>query len=137
MNTKLVNKSEVKNALKVKGVAGNLLASAVMRFVGVHMVNDVYDHLREYQGIEFADKLIEHLDVTCDYIPQELDYLPKDGPFIVVSNHPFGAIDGIMMLSILGKVRPDIKILTNFILSYIPNLAGNFFPVNPLQTVRA
>ena len=43
MNTKLVNKSEVKNALKVKGVAGNLLASAVMRFVGVHMVNDVYD----------------------------------------------------------------------------------------------
>lgn len=131
MNTKLVNKSEVKNALKVKGVAGNLLASAVMRFVGVHMVNDVYDHLREYQGIEFADKLIGHLDVTCDYIPQELDYLPKDGPFIVVSNHPFGAIDGIMMLSILGKVRPDIKILTNFILSYIPNLAGNFFPVNP------
>ena len=131
MNTKLVNKSEVKNALKVKGVAGNLLASAVMRFVGVHMVNDVYDHLREYQGIEFADKLIEHLDVTCDYIPQELDYLPKEGPFIVVSNHPFGAIDGIMMLSILGKVRPDIKILTNFILSYIPNLAGNFFPVNP------
>ncbi len=131
MNTKLVNKSEVKNALKVKGFAGNLLASAVMRFVGVHMVNDVYDHLREFQGIEFADKLIEHLDVTCDYIPQELDYLPKDGPFIVVSNHPFGAIDGIMMLSILGKVRPDIKILTNFILSYIPNLAGHFFPVNP------
>lgn len=131
MNTKLVNKSEVKNALGLKGFAGNILAGVVMNFVGIHKVNEVYDHIREYQGIEFADKLIEHLDVTCDYIPQELDYLPKEGPFIVVSNHPFGAIDGIMMLSILGKRRPDIKILTNFILSYIPNLAGHFFPVNP------
>ena len=36
-----------------------------------------------------------------------------------------------MMLSILGKKRPDLKILTNFILSYIPNLAEHFFPVNP------
>ncbi len=131
MNTKLVNKSEVKNALKVKGFAGNLLAGAVMRVLGLHKLNGIYKYIGEYQGIDFADKLIEHLDVTCDYIPQELDYLPKEGPFIIVSNHPFGAIDGVIMLSILGKKRPDIKILTNFILSYIRNLEGYFLPVNP------
>ncbi len=131
MNTKLVNKSEVKNALKVKGFAGNLLAEAVMGVTGLHKLNEIYKYIGEYQGIDFADKLIEHLDVTCDYIPQELDYLPKEGPFIIVSNHPFGAIDGVMMLSILGKRRPDIKILTNFILSYIRNLEGYFLPVNP------
>lgn len=131
MNTKLVNKSEVKNALKVKGFAGNLLAGAVMRVLGLHKLNGIYKYIGEYQGIDFADKLIEHLNVTCDYIPQELDYLPKEGPFIIVSNHPFGAIDGVIMLSILGKRRPDIKILTNFILSYIRNLEGYFLPVNP------
>ncbi len=131
MRTKIVNKSQVKNAIKVKGVAGDLLASVLMRIVGVHKINDIYSHICDYQGMEFADKLLEHLNVTCDFIPDELDYLPQDQPFIIVSNHPFGAVDGIMMLSILGKKRPDLKILTNFILSYIPNLAEHFFPVNP------
>lgn len=131
MRTKLVNKSEVKNILKVKGFLGNLLAGAVVRILGLHKVNHIYGHIYKYMGIEFADKLLEHLNVSCDFIPDELEWLPKDQPFIVVSNHPFGAIDGVMMLSLLGKKRPDIKILTNFLLSYIPNLESHFFPVNP------
>lgn len=131
MSTKIVNKSEVKNVIKVKGFAGNILAGLVMRILGINKINDIYSHIYQYQGIEFADKLIEHMNVSCDVLPEELEYLPKDQPFIIVSNHPFGAIDGIMMLSVLGKLRPDIKILTNFILSYIPNLEAHFFPVNP------
>jgi len=131
MGAKLVNKSEVKNALKVKGFLGNLLAGVVMRILGLHKVNHIYGHISSYQGIDFADKLLEHLNITCDFIPSELDYLPTGQPFIVVSNHPFGAIDGMIMLSLIGKRRPDIKILTNFLLSYIPNLTEYFFPVNP------
>ena len=131
MSTKLINKSEVKNAIKVKGFAGDILASALMRILGLEKVNEIYSHIKPYEGIEFADKLIEHMNVTVDYIPSELEYLPQGQPFIIVSNHPFGAIDGMIMLSILGKKRPDLKILTNFLLSYIPNLRENFFPVNP------
>ncbi len=131
MGTKLINKSEVKNAIKVNGFIGNLCAGALMYILGVNKVNETYGHIHQYDGADFADKLIEHLNVSIDYIPDELEYLPKDQPFIVVSNHPFGAIDGVIMLSLLSKKRHDIKILTNFILSYIPNLAGHFFPVNP------
>ena len=131
MSTNLINKSDVKNAIKVNGFVGNLCAGALMRILGINEVNETYNNIRQYEGAEFATKLIEYLNVTVDYIPEELEYLPKDQPFIVVSNHPFGAIDGIIMLSLLSKQRPDIKILTNFILSYIPNLADYFFPVNP------
>ena len=131
MRTKLVNKSQVKNAIKVKGFAGNLLAGLIMRVLGLNRINGIYSHIHQYQGIEFADKLLEHLNVSCDFLPDELEYLPQGQPFIIVSNHPFGAVDGVMMLSVLGKRRPDLKILTNFILSYIPNLAEHFFPVNP------
>lgn len=102
-----------------------------MRILGLNRINGIYSHIYRYQGLDFADKLLEHLNVSCDFIPDELEYLPKDQPFIIVSNHPFGAIDGVMMLSILGRRRPDLKILTNFILSYIPNLEEHFFPVNP------
>lgn len=131
MRTKVINKSDVKNAIKVKGVAGNLLADLLMRILGINKVNEIYSHISDYEGLEFADKLIEYLNVTCDVLPDELEYIPKDQPFIIVSNHPFGAIDGVMMLSVIGKQRPDLKILTNFILSYIPNLKNYFFPVNP------
>ncbi len=131
MNTKLVNKSQVKSALKVKGFAGNVLAGALMRILGLNKLNNIYKDIYQYQGVEFADKLLEYLNVSCDCLPQELEYLPKEGPFIMVSNHPFGAVDGILMLSVIAKQRPDLRILTNFILSYIPNLAEYFLPVNP------
>lgn len=131
MSTKLVNKSQVKSALGLKGPFGNAIAGAAMYVAGLNKINDLYSYISTYQGVEFAQKLLEHLNITCDFNEQELDYIPKQGPCIVVSNHPFGAIDGIIMLAYLGKIRPDIKILTNFILSYIPNLEGHFFPVNP------
>lgn len=131
METKLINKSQVKKALKVNGLVGNIVAAATMRIAGLNIINDIYAHTHNYEGVEFAGKVLEYLNISCDYIPDELEYLPKEGPFIVVSNHPFGAIDGIIMLNILGKIRPDIKILTNFLLSYIPNLESYFLPVNP------
>lgn len=131
MSTKLVNNSQVQQALKVKGFWGSLAASAAMSLSGLNRINRIYSPIAEYQGIEFAGKLLERLNIRCNYIPKELNNIPKEGPFIIVSNHPFGAIDGIMMLNIIGAVRPDLKILTNFLLSYIPNLSSTFFPVNP------
>ncbi len=131
MSNEVINKAQVKSAIKMHGLLGNVVAAVAMKVTGFDKINNIYSHISDYQGIEFADELINYLNVKCDYKEQELEYLPKEGPFIVVSNHPYGAIDGMIMLSILGKIRPDIKILTNFMLSYIPNLSDNFFPVNP------
>lgn len=131
MSKEVINKSQVKSAIKMHGLLGNVVAAVAMKVTGFDKINNIYSHISDYQGKEFADKLIEYLKVKCDFNEQELDYLPKEGPFIIVSNHPFGAIDGILMLSIIGQRRPELKILTNFMLSYIPNLSENFFPVNP------
>lgn len=130
-DTKLVNNSQVKHALKINGVAGDIVARLAMQVTGLNRMNDIYSNISRYQGVEFAQKLIEYLKIECDFLPDELGNIPADGPAILVSNHPFGAIDGIMMLAIVGKLRPDLKILTNFLLSYIPNLQEQFLPVNP------
>jgi len=50
---------------------------------------------------------------------------------VICSNHPFGGIDGFMMLATVGKVRKDVKIMANFILSGIPCLCNSFISVNP------
>lgn len=131
MSIKVIDKSQVKDAIKVKGPVGTAIAAIAMYLTGFNKINKIYSHISEYEGCEFAQKLIEYLNVKCDINEEELEYIPKSGPFIIVSNHPYGAIDGMIMLSVIGKIRPDFKILTNFILSHIPNLSTNFFPVNP------
>ena len=48
--------------------------------------------------------------------------LPKDGPYITVSNHPLGGIDGILLLKLLLENRSDFKIMANFLLHRIEPL---------------
>lgn len=131
MSTKLINKSEVKSAIKLKGIIGEGVAALAMWMVGINKINNLYQQICQFQGIEFAKELLDYLNIKCNLDLSELDNLPKDEPFIIVSNHPFGAVDGIMLLSMISKRRPDIKILTNFMLSKIPNLSDYFLPVNP------
>ena len=82
---------------------------------------------------EFADHLLENMNITIDVSPEQLENIPKEGGFVLVSNHPFGGIEGVMLLSAIAKVRPDFKVMANFILSHIPNLKECFFAVNPFE----
>lgn len=60
---------------------------------------------------------------------QVLDHLPE-GAFITVSNHPYGALDGIALISLIGEKRPDFKVMVNMILNHITALRPNFIAVD-------
>ena len=130
MCAKVINKNELKKSLNIPGLPGKLVAAMGMKIAGLDKLNELYTRLADYQGIEFADKLLENLEITLDVNTSALELLPKEGGVVLTANHPFGGLDGMAALSILGKIRPDIKILTNFILSKIPNVADYFIPVN-------
>ena len=130
---KVVTLSDLKNALGLKGFFGTCVAGAAYGYLRLGKINRLFDGAADYQGREFADHLLENMGITIDVSPDQLESIPKEGGFVLVSNHPFGGIEGVMLLSAIAKVRPDFKVMANFILSHIPNLKECFFAVNPFE----
>lgn len=131
--TKLINKSDIRRALPVKGPLGSLIASCAMSLLGLNRINRLYPQFGAYRGREFTKEAMKTFRISTDILPEEVEYIPREGPFIIVSNHPFGGWDGIVLYNTVAAVRPDFKILTNFILSLIPNLRDSFLAVNPFS----
>ena len=130
---KVVTNSDLKKAFGMKGFFGTCVAGLAYGALGLGKINRLFDGAADYQGREFADHLLENMNITIDVSADQLENIPKEGGFVVISNHPFGGIEGVMLLSAITKVRPDFKIMANFILSHIPNLKECFFAVNPFE----
>lgn len=79
----------------------------------------------------FEMRALDALAIQPICSPTEEALIPKHGPLVMASNHPHGALDGLLLASILRSARPDARILTNHLLSRIPELADLCFFVDP------
>ena len=84
--------------------------------------------------IPFCDRALQAVGVRADFSEDELAQVPKEGPVVVVSNHPFGGIEGIILLSLMRRVRPDVKAMANFLLGAIPDMRDDFIFVDPFAS---
>ena len=130
----LIQNGDIKQAIKLSGPLGGLIAAMIMRILKIHKVNTLYDHVCQYRGRIFIEAAFQYLQVSSHILPEELQHIPKEGAFITVSNHPFGALDGLLLINTVASVRPDFKALANFLLSRIPNLSEFFLAVNPFES---
>lgn len=114
-----------------KGKSGHILANCLMKLFAVDKVCELYDNNEEYLGVDFAHHILQDIGVNYTVIGSEImEELPK-GAFITISNHPYGSIDGIMLIDLIGRYRPDFKVLVNQFLGYIKRLEPNFIKVVP------
>ena len=110
------------------------LVSFLSRMLAIDKVNWIHDHNCDTPGVPFVQGLLNDLNITIKVRGQEvLDNLPQ-GAFITVSNHPFGALDGIMLIKLIGEHRDDFKVMVNMILNYISAMRPNFIAVDALQS---
>jgi putative hemolysin len=63
--------------------------------------------------VDFWDAAMRLMRLSVDYDPQKLEALPRTGPLVIVANHPFGLIDGLLIGHLANRVRRDFKVLTN------------------------
>ena len=116
------------------GIFGKPVAWAVKKALNLDKINDLYDRGKHLGATDFLEYLLKDLNVHYEIHDEDLKRIPKSGPFIIVSNHPLGALDGILLMHIIHKIRPDFKVMGNFLLHKIKPLEPMVIPVNPFET---
>ncbi|MDE6650993.1 MAG: 1-acyl-sn-glycerol-3-phosphate acyltransferase [Paramuribaculum sp.] len=111
------------------------LVNRLLHFLSVDKVNAVHGRCCDTPGPEFTRRLLfEEFKMKLRIDNEEqLDNLPE-GAFITVSNHPFGALDGIALIYIIGSRRPKFKVMVNMILNKISAMRPNFIAVDALSS---
>lgn len=119
-----------------RGRCGNAFTRKLMKSLSIDRINDLYDRNSKFTGPAFARSVLEDIGVRYEIInPNILDSLPQ-GPFITISNHPYGGIDGLVLVDIFGHICQNYKVMVNRFLGRIQTMDENFICVTPTGTRR-
>jgi putative hemolysin len=133
---KIITTKEFAKATKIDKLGVPGLAALLMEVMKLNDINKVFSQNVHFNGLEFVDKIFETIGVTIDFDPDDLKNIPKTGGFIAIANHPYGGVEGLALVKLLCMVRPEAKVMVNFILKKIPNLSEFFVAVNPFENVQ-
>lgn len=112
------------------------LTKSLLKFLSVDKVNALHEHNIDNPGggPGFVRGMLEELDIKLRIDNEEiLNNLPE-GAFITVSNHHFGALDGIILIDIIASRRPNYKVMVNMVLNHISGMRPNFIAVDALAS---
>lgn len=110
------------------------LVNRILRWLKVDKVNWLHSHNCDTPGQPFTEGLLRDLDISLRIDNEAVLNQFPEGAFITVSNHPFGALDGITLINIVAKHRPQFKVMVNMILNYISAMRPNFIAVDAYQS---
>ena len=100
-----------------------LIEKPIERLFSLSALNQFYSDIAPTANDRtFFTTVLRHLRVGYDLVPEDIAKVPTLGPLIVVANHPFGGLDGLIMGDILTQIRPDFRLLANRLLQAIPEL---------------
>ena len=105
----------------------------LMRLLKLTDINDVYRDTYYLHNEDFIAAVLNQLDIRYFVDEEDLKKIPAEGPFITVSNHPFGVVDGLILLKILMSRRKDFKLMANFLLEHVEPMKEMIFSLNPFE----
>ena len=104
----------------------------IERALGLRRLNAYYERVHRTPGEgAFPARILEAMEVRTEVSDEDVARIPAEGSLLVVANHPFGAMEGLALLELIRRRRPDVKIMANYILARIPELREDFFFVDP------
>ncbi len=103
-------------------------------FIPIEKVRKLYNRVRQSPEGFGLPNLLAEMQVDLRVDPSDVARIPVTGPVVAVANHPFGVLDGAVLAVLLTRVRPDVKVMTNYLLRDVPELARHCIFVDPFQT---
>lgn len=105
---------------------------AVERLSGQPRIRMLYEHYRANlsDDVPFFEAAIKLLDLDVQFSASRLAEIPREGPLVVVANHPFGVLDGLVICWLVSLRRDDFKVLTNSALDGVPEARPYLLPVD-------
>jgi len=120
-----------------RGRMGNGLGRGLMRLLAVDKMNALYDRNAHLAGPDFARSVLDDLGVRYEVTGTDSSLFSlRSAPFITLSNHPYGSIDGIILADLFGHLCPGYKIMVNKILGRVEALSPSFISVTPTGVER-
>jgi putative hemolysin len=107
------------------------------KFIPVDRLRELYRQVRRSPEGFGLEGLLAALRVELRVNAADSARIPAAGPVVVVANHPFGMLDGAILAVLLTRVRPDVKVMTNYLLRGVPELERHCIFVDPFQGDRA
>lgn len=131
----VVNAKEVAKVMNLDklGPLGTSIGWLILRTTKLSRINKEYEKRENLQGLEFINSILDGFEIDFEISEKDLKRIPKTGAFITISNHPLGAIDGIILMKLLLEQREDYKIIANFLLHRLKPLQPYVMPVNPFE----
>lgn len=116
-----------------------LAIRTIERLTGQPYLKWLYEDNRAHPkaGESFWAAAIRRLELKVVYNDDALAKLPATGPLVVVANHPFGVLDGLVISDLIGKVRSDFRVLTNSVLYRAEEIRPFLLPIDFAQTDEA
>ncbi len=123
----------------IPGNKKNIVSKLVLRMLDHALAITKLDLLYEQNNLHgldktsFAKRLLDGLNIKLLGLQQLQGKIPKSGPLVIASNHPFGGIEGVILAWAIEQVRPDIQVMANQGLKIFPELEDYFIFTNPLS----
>lgn len=116
-----------------------IIIKLVERLTGQPRLKRMYldNRANPVSGETFFAAAIRYLRLHLDFDMARLSEIPKEGPLVIVANHPFGVIDGLVVSHLVSLVRGEFKVLTNAVLTQAPEIEDYLLPVDFDETREA
>jgi putative hemolysin len=130
----LITPGIVSKTAKLEKFGGENTARVLMSLLKLDKINQIYGRHYFKDTPEFIKDVLNEAGIRYSLNNEDLAKIPRNGSFIIVANHPYGGVEGLILLNSILKVRPDFKIMANFLFNWIDPLKDCFFGVNPFET---
>ena len=129
------NHIDIAQVLSSKGIKPRRwIVRFLNRLLHVDEINECLDLYGDKEGVEFAQAIMDHLNVTVEL--RHAERIPKEGCPIIIANHPLGGPDGMALIAAVGAVRDDILFPVNDFLMYVEQLKPVFVPIDKVHGNR-